>query len=229
MAGGWATALRQYLLPLGLGIPHRGGLCRVRSRLRIRPCADPSRRQCLAADEDRLAAAEARRYRSRARSGSRAAARSGSRSQSPSSSRTASPSTRKRGRSSAACGSSPSSTIAETSCTCAWAWMKPPITPNGPSSSPSRSSIPGMIVWYGRRPGSTAPADREARAAVLEDDAGSRGDDPRAEPLEEALDERDGHPLAVDRAEVDGPAGRLGHRRLGHAGASRYSGRRSAR
>ena len=31
------------------------------------------------------------------------------------------------------------------------------MTPNGPASSPSRSSIPGMIVWYGRRPGSTAP------------------------------------------------------------------------
>ena len=35
--------------------------------------------------------------------------------------------------------------------------MKPPITPNGPASAPSRSSIPGMIVWYGRRPGSTRP------------------------------------------------------------------------
>ena len=41
---------------------------------------------------------------------------------------------------------------------CACAWMKPPMTPNGPSSSPSRSSSPGMIVWYGRFPGSTAPA-----------------------------------------------------------------------
>ena len=30
-----------------------------------------------------------------------------------------------------------------------------------------------MIVWYGRRPGSTAPDDGEAGAAVLEDDAGA--------------------------------------------------------
>ena len=36
--------------------------------------------------------------------------------------------------------------------------MNPPITPNGPCSAPSRSSIPGMIVWYGRLPGSTRPA-----------------------------------------------------------------------
>ena len=31
------------------------------------------------------------------------------------------------------------------------------MTPNGPSSCPSRRSIPGMIVWYGRLPGSTCP------------------------------------------------------------------------
>jgi len=30
---------------------------------------------------------------------------------------------------------------------CAWAWMKPPMTPKGPSRLPSRKSIPGMIVW----------------------------------------------------------------------------------
>ena len=40
---------------------------------------------------------------------------------------------------------------------CACAWMKPPITPNGPTRAPSRRSMPGMIVWYGRAPGSTPP------------------------------------------------------------------------
>ena len=34
----------------------------------------------------------------------------------------------------------------------AWGCMCPPIRPNGPSSAPSRSSMPGMIVWYGRLP-----------------------------------------------------------------------------
>ena len=34
----------------------------------------------------------------------------------------------------------------------AWAWMKPPMIPNGPSSAPSRRSIPGIVVLSGRRP-----------------------------------------------------------------------------
>ena len=35
-----------------------------------------------------------------------------------------------------------------------------------PGEPPSRSSIPGMIVWYGRRPGSTAPDTRSPRAVL---------------------------------------------------------------
>ena len=70
-----------------------------------------------------------------------------------------------------------------------------------------------MIVWYGRRPGSTAPGDLEAGAAVLERDAGARCDEAGAEAHVVRLDEGDGHPVAVDRAEVDGAAGRLGDRR----------------
>jgi hypothetical protein len=46
----------------------------------------------------------------------------------------------------------------QTICAWAWAWMKPPMHPNGPSGAPPASSRkPGMIVWYGRRPGSTRP------------------------------------------------------------------------
>src|SRR5439155_8048891 len=49
----------------------------------------------------------------------------------------------------------------------------------------------------------------EAGAPILEDDARPRCDETRAEAVEEALDERDGGALAVDRTQVDGPAGRL--------------------
>ena len=66
-----------------------------------------------------------------------------------------------------------------------------------------------MIVWYGPPAGLDRARDGEARAAVLEHDAGPRRDDARAEALVEALDERDGHAVAVDGAEVDGAAGRL--------------------
>src|SRR5581483_4832083 len=51
--------------------------------------------------------------------------------------------------------------------------------------------------------------DGEAGAAVLQHDAGSGGDDAGAERLEQALDEGGGHALLVDRAQVDGAAGRL--------------------
>jgi hypothetical protein len=34
--------------------------------------------------------------------------------------------------------------------------MCPPITPNGPTGTPSRVRNPGMIVWNGRLPGPTA-------------------------------------------------------------------------
>ena len=105
--------------------------------------------------EDRLAAAEAAVVVGSRRAEAERPRPRGLAPRGPPRARTLPPSTRKRGRSSAACGSSPSSTSAETSCTCACAWMKPPMTPNGPSSAPSRRSIPGMIVWYGRRPGST--------------------------------------------------------------------------
>src|SRR5262249_40209997 len=54
-------------------------------------------------------------------------------------------------------------------------------------------------------------ADREACAAALEDDARARRDGHGAEPVEQALDERDGHAVAVDGAEVDGAAGGLGN------------------
>ena len=64
---------------------------------------------------------------------------------------------------------------------CACAWMNPPITPNGPSSAPSRNSIPGMIVWYGRRPGSTAPETAKQAPRFWSDDARPGRDDARAE------------------------------------------------
>src|SRR5262249_51745422 len=51
-----------------------------------------------------------------------------------------------------------------------------------------------------------APLDGEAAAAVLEQDAGARSDEPGAEAPVQALDERDGRPVAVDRAQVDGAA-----------------------
>ena len=50
---------------------------------------------------------------------------------------------------------------------------------------------------------------REAEAAVVHDHAGARDRDPRPEPLEQTLHHRDGHSVGVDRAQVDGAAGRL--------------------
>src|SRR5262245_63170959 len=54
-------------------------------------------------------------------------------------------------------------------------------------------------------PGLDSAADREARAAALQDDAGARGDDSGAEPLVQALDEGDRHAVTVDGADVDRP------------------------
>ena len=48
--------------------------------------------------------------------------------------------------------------------------------------------------------------DREACAAILEYDAGSGRDNPRSEPLVQALDEGHRHAVAVHSAEVDRPA-----------------------
>ena len=89
-------------------------------------------------------------------------------------------STRQRGASSAACGSSPSSTIRRTTWKCPCGCIGPPITPNGPSSSPRSSSMPGMIVWNGplgrcQRIRVTRHA-AEAGRAVLEHDPCSRRD-----------------------------------------------------
>ena len=82
-----------------------------------------------------------------------------------------------------------------------------------------------MIVWYGRAARLDRARDGEARAAVLQRDPGAGCDDTRAERLEQALDEGDGHPVLVDRAEVDGAARRLGDRRLDAAPAAVEVGR----
>ena len=71
-----------------------------------------------------------------------------------------------------------------------------------------------MIVWYGRRPGSTAP-DTEKHAPRFWSATpvpGAR--QARAEAHVVRLDERDRHPVGVDGAEIDGAAGRLGDGRL---------------
>src|SRR5436309_9613281 len=64
------------------------------------------------------------------------------------------------------------------------------------------------VVWAPAR--IDLAGDREAGAAVLEDDAGAGRDDEGAEALVEALDQRDGVAVAVDRAQVDGAGRRLG-------------------
>ena len=66
-----------------------------------------------------------------------------------------------------------------------------------------------------------APRAREAGAAILQDDARARRDDARTEAAEEALDERHGRALGVDRAQVDRAAARLRRARLLVAPAAR--------
>ena len=85
-----------------------------------------------------------------------------------------------------------------------------------------------MIVWYGRRPGSTAPPTAKHAPRFWRTTPVPGRDEARAEALEEALDERDGHPVVVDRAEVDRPARRLRHRRAATP-ARRGTRARSAR
>ncbi len=64
------------------------------------------------------------------------------------------------------------------------------------------------------------PPDGEAGAAVLKDDPGPGCDDPRAELLVEALDERHGHPVGVDGADVHAFR-RPGRARAGRGGKAR--------
>ena len=180
--------------------------------------------QRVARDEDRLAAAEAVRSRSRARSCSRGA---GGRARGPRAPPRGAraPVDPEAGRSSAACGSRPSSTSAETSCMCACAWMKPPMTPNGPSSSAVAEEHPrdDRVV----RPPAGLHARRRPRS-TRRGSAGRRRSRARRRPsrsLVQALDERDGHAVLVDRAEVDRAARGLGARpRRPARRASRYAG-----
>ena len=73
-------------------------------------------------------------------------------------------------------------------------------------------TIPGMIVWYGRRPGRTVPSTAKQATAILERDTGPRGDDAGAEALVQALHQRHGHAIAVHGTQIDGPAGGLADR-----------------
>ncbi len=74
-----------------------------------------------------------------------------------------------------------------------------------------------------------APVDREAGGPVLKHHAGARGHDPRSEAAEQALDERHGHPVAVDRAEVDRASERLCDGGGGLAAVARGEPDRAAR
>ena len=69
--------------------------------------------------------------------------------------------------------------------------------------------------------GNDASGNCEARAAVLKDDAGAGRDDARPEAVVEALDQRDGHTVAVHGAEVHGATRELAHRRRRIPAASR--------
>ena len=84
------------------------------------------------------------------------------------------------------------------------------MTPNGPSERAVAQQHPGDDRVVRPPPGLDRARDGEAGAAVLEHDARARRDEARAEAHVVRLDERDGHAVAVDGAEVDGAAGRLG-------------------
>ena len=135
--------------------------------------------------------------------------------------------------SSAACGSRPSSSRGSTTCRWPCGWKCPPITPNGPSSEPSRTSRPGddrvERALTGRDAVRVAGLEREARPAVLQRDARPGRRRRRCRSLVEALDQRARAALAVDAAEVDRAAAR---KRAGDRRAARsrsISARRSAR
>ena len=65
-------------------------------------------------------------------------------------------------------------------------------------------------MWYGRVPADDRALHREPGGAIVEDNAGRARDHPGAERLVQALQQRDGHAIAVDRAHADGASGRLG-------------------
>ena len=187
---------------------HGGLSSRARRRLCATRCRRSARRRARAPPGRRRSRPGSGRRRRDGR-GARARGRGGRSGSSSASSHSPRPpvSSRQRGSSSAACGSRPRSTRCETTCRCPCGCMCPPITPNGPSSAPSRSSRPGMIVWYGRLPGASRLGwpglEREAVPAVLQRDAGAGRDDERAEAVVHALDQRAGVAVLVDRAQVD--------------------------
>ena len=85
-----------------------------------------------------------------------------------------------------------------------------------------------MIVWYGRRPGSTAPPTAKHAPRFWRTTPVPGATSPEPKGSEQALDEGDGHPVSVDGAQVDRAARRLGHRRPPRA-ARRGTRARSAR
>ena len=66
-----------------------------------------------------------------------------------------------------------------------------------------------MIVWYGRLPGSTWPETAKHAPRFWRTMPVPGATIARPEAVVEALDQRDGHTVAVDGAEVDGAARRL--------------------
>ena len=97
-----------------------------------------------------------------------------------------------------------------TNCTCPCACMSPPMTPNDASGRPSRSSMPGMIVWNGRLPGamqfgcagsSEKPQPRFCSAMPV-----SPATMPEPKAQIEAVDQRDDVAVAVGGGEVHGVA-----------------------
>jgi hypothetical protein len=69
------------------------------------------------------------------------------------------PPTTQRGAATADCGSSPAR-IPSSTCARTWACAVPPIVPNTPASSPSRSTTSAMSVWEGRRALASSRGDR---------------------------------------------------------------------
>ena len=131
-----------------------------------------------------------------------------------------------RGAAMASATPSPPANRRAATCSRICGWASPPIVPNTAASSPSRVAIAGHSVCGGRRPGASSagwPAlQAEAEPAVVDVDAGRRLDEPRAEARRVGLDEADGHPAGVGRAQVRRVAGRRRER----AGARPARGRR---